>query len=139
MKKLFLLILCCIFVTSCYSKDEIEIIDNSTVEEMDTIYMKKDFKEYVNKQFDKILRLPQGYDRKKASTELSYTIANSIQKKPNTIYIFDTVYVENQTSKTWIVKELSLVDAVYKFIYNGSKILSITITSEGTYEIEVDF
>lgn len=139
MKKLFLLILCCIFVTSCYSKDEIEIIDNSTVEKMDTIYMKKDFKEYVNKQFDKILRLPQGYDRKKASTELSYTIANSIQKKPNTIYIFDTVYVENQTSKTWIVKELSLVDAVYKFIYNGSKILSITITSEGTYEIEVDF
>jgi hypothetical protein len=139
MKKLFLLILCCIFVTSCYSKDEIEIIDNSTVEKMDTIYMENDFKEYVNKQFDKILRLPQGYDRKKASTELSYTIANSIQKKPNTIYIFDTVYVENQTSKTWIVKELSLVDAVYKFIYNGSKILSITITSEGTYEIEVDF
>lgn len=139
MKKLFLLILCCIFVTSCYSKNEIEIIDNSTVEKMDTIYMENDFKEYVNKQFDKILRLPQGYDRKKASTELSYTIANSIKKKPNTIYIFDTVYVENQTSKTWIVKDLSLVDAVYKFIYNGSKILSITITSEGTYEIEVDF
>lgn len=139
MKKLLLLILCCVFVTSCYSKDETVIVPQKTVIKVDTIYMSSDFKESYDKHYTKILAMRQGDDRKKASIELSYTIANSIKKLPNTVYIFDTEYVEYQTSKTWIVGDISLFDAVYKLTYNGSKILSITITDKGKYEIEVDF
>ena len=142
MKKLLLLILCCIFVSSCYSKDETivqEIPQIKTVDKIDTNYMSSDFKKYIDEHYYKILAMKQGDERMKASVDLSYTIANSIKRKPNTVYIFNTEYIENQTSKTWLVKDNDLQKAVKNLIYNGSKILTIFQDKDGKFEIEVDF